>query len=77
MTPLRYCFSTSLICFCAVVDFLVLFLRNDHVVDADGDTGLGRFAEAELLQLVEHDDGLFVAADLVAIPDQVTEFGSS
>ena len=73
MTPLRYCFSTSLICFCAVSISWLFLLRNDHVIDADGNTGLGRFAEAELLEPVERDDRLFVTADLVAVPDQVTE----
>ena len=76
MTPLRYCFSTSVICFWAVSISWSLFLRDDHVIDADGNTGLGRFAEAELLELVERDDGLFVAADLVAVPDQVAELAS-
>ncbi len=55
------------------VDLLVLLLRDDHVVDADGDAGLGRLAEAEFLELVEHDHGLLVAADLVAVPDQVAQ----
>ncbi len=58
-----------------VADFLVLFLGDDHVVDADGDAGAGGGAEAELLELVEHDDGLLVAADLVAGPDQVAQLG--
>ena len=64
MMPLRYCFSTSLICFCAASISWSLLLRNDHVINADGDTGLGRFAEAEFLELVERDDGLFVTAIL-------------
>ncbi len=38
---------------------LYLVARNEHVVDADGDTGLGRVREAQLLQLVEQDDGSF------------------
>ncbi len=77
MTPLRYCFSTSLICFCAASISWSFSFGNDHVVDADGDAGLGGLAEAEFLELVEHDHGLLVAADLVALPDQVAEFGSS
>ena len=55
------------------VDFLIFLLRNDHVIDADGNTGLGGFAEAELLELVQHDDGLFVTADFVAFPDQIPD----
>jgi hypothetical protein len=75
MTPLRYCFSTSAILLLRVVNLLVAFLGHNHVVDADGHAGLGRLAEAELLELVEHDDGLFVAGKLVAFPDQVAELG--
>ena len=55
------------------VDFLVLFLGDDHVIDADGDAGAGGLAEAEFLELVEHDHRLFVAANLVALPDQVAQ----
>ena len=56
-------------------DFLVLFLGDDHVIDANGNTSFSRFAEAEFLELVQGGDGLFVAADLVALPDQVSELG--
>src|SRR6185437_6790808 len=57
-----------------VLDFLIFFVRNDHVVDADGDTGLRRVDEAEFFQFVEHDDRLVVATNLVATPDEVAEF---
>src|SRR5438034_1071266 len=36
-------------------------------------TGLGRVAETQLLELVEHGDGFFVAADFVTLPNKVTE----
>src|SRR5262249_49586255 len=55
------------------VNFLVLFLRNDHVIDADGNSGASGFAEAKLLKFVQHDDGFFVATNLVALPDQVSQ----
>ena len=57
------------------VDFLVLFLGDDHVIDADGTARTGGGAEAQLLQFVEHDDGLFVPADLVASPDEIAQLG--
>ena len=45
----------------APFDDLVLLRRDDHVVDADGDAGLGRVEEAELLEVVEHLHGQVVA----------------
>ena len=39
----------------------------------DGDTGLSSFLKAEYLQAIERDNRLFVAAMLVAVPDQVTD----
>ena len=56
-------------------DFLALFLRDDHVIDADGNARAGGLAEAEFLEPVQHDHGLLVAADLVTFPDQVAQFG--
>jgi uncharacterized membrane protein YhfC len=43
---------------------------DDHVADADGNAGLRRVQEAELLQLVEHQHGLFQAEAQVAILHQ-------
>jgi len=40
----------------------------------DGNTRFGRFAEAKLLELVEHGDGLIVATNFVAFPNEVAEF---
>src|SRR5687768_2761147 len=56
-----------------VLDFLALFLRNDHVIDSDGNTGASRFLEAEFLEAVQRLNGLVVTAMLVAVPDQVTD----
>ena len=75
MTPLRYCFSTSLDLLVRGFDFLVAFLRHDHVVNADGHAGFRRLAETKLLELVEHDDGFFVAGKFVTFPNHVAEFG--
>src|SRR5690349_1112246 len=55
------------------LDFLLLFLRDDHVIDADGNAGASRLTEAKLFELVEHDNGLLVAANLIAAPDEVAE----
>src|SRR6185503_3200528 len=57
------------------LDFLALLLRDDHVIDADGDASLGGFAEAKFLEAVERVHGFFMTADLVALPDQVPELG--
>ena len=57
------------------VDFLVLFLGNDHVVNADGNARAGGLAETQFLQLVEHDHRLLVAANLVTPPDEVAQLG--
>src|SRR5258706_4101764 len=56
------------------IDSLTLFLRDDHVINTDGNTGLGRLAEPEFLELVQHDDRLVVAADFVTLPNQVAQF---
>src|SRR6185503_15311321 len=61
--------------FLGVLDLLVLLLRNDHVIDADGDARTGGFAEAGFLELVEGPNRLLVAADLVAAPDEIAELG--
>ena len=54
-------------------NFLRFLLRNDHVVDADGNARAGGFEEAELLQPVEGCDGFLLPAKLVAIPYQLAE----
>ena len=56
-------------------DDVLLRLRDDHVVDADGDAGLEGGLEAELLQLVERLDRRDVARRLVGVEDQVAELG--
>ena len=48
--------STSRTSLRAAASELFLLGRDDHVVDADGDAGLGRGGEAEVLQVVEHPD---------------------
>src|ERR1017187_8500865 len=56
-----------------VFDLLVAFLRHDHVVNADGHAGLGRLAETNFFELIQHDNGFVVAGKLVAFPNQITE----
>ena len=48
-------------------DQLRLHVRDDHVADADGDAGFRCVEEAEFLQLIEHEHGLFEAEAQVAI----------
>src|SRR6266446_6669310 len=56
------------------IDFLIFFFGNNHVIDADGDPGLGGLAEAKLFELIEHGDGFIVPANLVALPNEITQF---
>ena len=49
------------------------FLRNHHVVDADGNASAGGRAEAEFLELVEGFDSGLLTAGFVATPDDVGE----
>ena len=57
-----------------VADFLVLLLRNDHVVNANGNARAGGLAETEFLELVEHGHRLFVTTNLVTFPNEIAEF---
>ena len=59
----------------SVANLFVAFLRDDHVVDTDGHTGLGRFAETDFFEFVQHDHGLVMASKLVTFPNQITEVG--
>jgi len=56
------------------VNLLIFFLGNDHVVNANRNPGMRRFAEAQFFQFVQHGDRLVMAANLVAPPDEVAEF---
>src|SRR5262245_453367 len=51
-------------------DLPLLRRRDVHVVDADRETGQGRVAEAEVLQLVQEVHGRLIAERVVAAPDQ-------
>src|ERR1051326_2742079 len=54
-------------------DDLLLLRRDDHVVDADGDAGLRRVEEAEVLETVEHPHGEVVAVVDEAVVDELLE----
>ena len=54
-----------------VFDEIVFIARNEHVVDADGDAGLGGVMEAQFLQVVEQDDGVFQPEAKVGVIDQL------
>ncbi len=55
-------------------DDRVLLFRNQHVVDADRDAGLGRQREARLQQLVGEDRGFAQAATAERRVDQARDF---
>ena len=55
-----------------VADQGLLVVGDDHVVDADGETGAGGETEAQRFDLVEHLDGGFEAEPQVAVVDQLT-----
>ncbi len=59
--------------FLCALDLLDLLLRDDHVINADGDARASRLGKAKLLKLVQQRDGLIMAAHLVATPDHVAE----
>ena len=48
----------------------LLIVRDDHVVDADRKSGLGRVAEAKFLDFVEHLDRDFQSEAQIAVADQ-------
>ncbi len=50
---------------------LVLVARDEHVVDADRNAGLGGVGEAQLLQVVEQDDGVLEAEPQVGVIHQL------
>ncbi len=56
-----------------VADQGVLGVRDDHVVEADGEAGLGGVAEAEVLDAVERLDGDFEAEVQVAVVDELAD----
>ena len=56
-----------------VFDDLLLLRRDDHVVDADGDAGLRRIEEAEVLECVEHLHGEVVAEVDEAVVHQLLQ----
>ncbi len=58
MAPSRYCDSTLMTSSRAFATSGDLLLRDDQVVDADRQARLGRVGEAEVLERVEHLDGL-------------------
>ena len=58
--------------FVCLLDDLFLFFGNHHVDDTDRGAGAGCFLEAEDLELVESFDGLLLACDLIAAPDDLT-----
>ena len=57
--------------FVSVLQLGFLFLRNDHVGNSDGDSGLGRFREAKFFQPIEGFDGALLSSHLVTAPDNV------
>ncbi len=56
--------------FVGLVDQRLLRRWRYQVVDADGDAGFGRIQEAEVLQIVKHLDGHFMAQTNMRVVDQ-------
>ena len=56
-----------------VADQLLLLLRDDHVVDADRHSRPRREQEAQILQLVQHLDGLLATQVQIAVRDQLPQ----
>ena len=59
--------------FVSLGDDLWLFLGDDHVDDTNGGTRTGCFAETEVFELVENLNGLRLARNLIAAPDDVAD----
>ncbi len=59
--------------FLRVLDFMIFLFRNNHVVDADGNPRASRGAEAHLFEAVQRGHRAFMAAFLVAVPNQFAE----
>src|SRR3954468_23732974 len=59
--------------FVGVFQLCLFLFRNDHVRNANRDTGFSCFGEAEFLEFVECRDGLRRAGDLVTTPDNIAE----
>ena len=53
-----------------LADESLLAVRNNHVIDADGEAGLSGKAEAQLLHFVEHLDRGFKSEAQIAVVDQ-------
>src|SRR6185437_9477525 len=54
-------------------DQVLLVIGDDHVINADGQAGLGGKAEADFLYLVEHSDRGFQAKAQVGVVDQLAD----
>src|SRR5579863_4339678 len=54
-----------------VFNELVLVSGNEHVINADGDAGLGGIEEAKFLQLIEHENGSLNSVAQVAVVNQL------
>ena len=55
------------------LDFLTFFLWNDHVINANGGSGLSGLAEAEFFEEVESRHGFFVAGKFITVGDEIAD----
>ena len=55
------------------LNFLLLGVRDDHVINTDRNARFRRLTEAQFLEQIQRLDGLVVAGGLVTIPDEVTD----
>src|SRR5207248_2410571 len=59
--------------FVSILELDLFLFRNDHVRNSNRDTGLGRFAEAQFLELIKRLDCSVLASHVVATPDNIAE----
>src|SRR5206468_12777281 len=59
--------------FVRVIEFDLLFFRNDHVRNSNRDASFGRLAEAELLEFIKRLNRSFLTRHLVTTPDYVAQ----
>src|SRR5712691_2932346 len=53
------------------IDKLILVARNEHVVNANGDAGLGGIGESQGLQVIEQNHGVFEPESQVGVIDEL------
>ena len=55
------------------LNFLTLLLRNDHIINPDGNARAGRFSEAQFLKLIKSLNRPSLTRAHIRMPDQVAQ----